>query len=141
LTLYLDTSLLIAIFTHESASDRSRTWLSDNEREPKAISWWVETEAAAALSMKVRTRQIDPAQRALLAAGIRQLVSSSFIVLDVRHDHFVAAARLADSAPSGLRAGDALHLAIAAESGSVLCTLDKGLAQAGIELGVATELV
>jgi predicted nucleic acid-binding protein len=141
LTLYLDTSLLIAIFTHESASERSRTWLSDNEREAKAISWWVETEAAAALSMKVRTRQVNPEQRALLAAGIRQLVSSSFMKFEVKQDHFVAAARLADNALSGLRAGDALHLAIAAASGSVLCTLDKGLAQAGIELGVATELV
>ncbi|WP_394893049.1 type II toxin-antitoxin system VapC family toxin [Mesorhizobium sp. AaZ16] len=140
MTLYLDTSLLIAIFTHESASERSRAWLREREHEPKEISWWVETEAAAALSMKIRTRQIDPAQRSLLAAGIRQLVSSSLTVLDVRHDHFLAAARLADGA-RGLRAGDALHLAIAAERGSVLCTLDKDLAEAGVELGIATELV
>lgn len=141
MTLYLDTSLLIAIFTHESASESARAWLGNRAGEQKAISWWVETEAAAALSIKVRSGQIDPTQRAMIAAGIRQLVSSSFTVHDVRRDHFVAGSRLAEVSRSALRAGDALHLAIVAESGAILCTLDKGMAKAGMELGISTELV
>jgi uncharacterized protein len=38
----------------------------------------------------------------------------------------------------GLRVGDALHLAICADHGATLCTLDRGLGEAGPTLGVAT---
>jgi hypothetical protein len=41
----------------------------------------------------------------------------------------------------GLRAGDALHLAVAAEHGATLWTLDVRLAEAGPVLGVATGVV
>ncbi len=38
----------------------------------------------------------------------------------------------------GLRAGDALHLAICANQGATLCTLDRRLIDAATALGVAT---
>jgi predicted nucleic acid-binding protein len=39
----------------------------------------------------------------------------------------------------GLRAGDALHLAVCAEHGATLCTLDQRLAEAAPSVGVATK--
>lgn len=54
---------------------------------------------------------------------------------------FREAARLADRSESGLRAGDALHLAITAGEGLVLATLDRKLAEAGRMLGIPTALV
>lgn len=41
----------------------------------------------------------------------------------------------------GLRAGDALHLAVAAEHGAVLVSLDRRLVEAGSALGAATHLL
>ena len=67
-------------------------------------------------------------------------------VIDALDDALVAlegraAAQFADQAPLGLRAGDALHLAIAFEAGLSIATLDRKLAEAGNALGVPTELL
>ena len=52
--------------------------------------------------------------------------------------HFRIAARFADQYALALRAGDALHLAIAGDKGASLCTLDRRLAEGGMALGVNT---
>jgi uncharacterized protein len=54
---------------------------------------------------------------------------------------FRTAARFADQHALGLRAGDALHLAICADHGATLCTLDRRLSEAGPALGVKTILL
>ena len=51
------------------------------------------------------------------------------------------AARFADQYALGLRAGDALHLAICADRGAIICTLDRRLAEAALALGVETALL
>ena len=51
------------------------------------------------------------------------------------------AARFADQYELGLRAGDALHLAICVDHGATLCTLDRRLSGAGSALGVKTMLL
>jgi len=52
--------------------------------------------------------------------------------------HFRTAARFADQHGLRLRAGDALHLAVCADHGATLCTLDRRLGDAGSVLGVKT---
>jgi hypothetical protein len=54
---------------------------------------------------------------------------------------FRTAARFADQYGLGLRAGDALHLAVAAENGAELATLDEILADAGPSLSVKARLL
>ena len=54
---------------------------------------------------------------------------------------FRTAARFADQHALGLRARDALHLAICADQGATLCTLDRRLSEAGPALGVKTMLL
>ena len=51
------------------------------------------------------------------------------------------AARFADRHELGLRVGDALHLAVCADHGATLCTLDRRLAEAAPALGVRTTLL
>jgi uncharacterized protein len=63
------------------------------------------------------------------------------MVMPVTRAHFLAAARFAEQYALGLRAGDALHVAIAAEQGATICTLDKHLAEAAVTLGVNAEMV
>jgi predicted nucleic acid-binding protein len=55
--------------------------------------------------------------------------------------HFRVAATIADRHELGLRAADALHLAICADYGAKLATLDERLAKAAPLVGVAAELV
>jgi predicted nucleic acid-binding protein len=51
------------------------------------------------------------------------------------------AARFVEQHMLGLRAGDALHLAVCAERGATLCTLDRRLSDAGSALGVKIMLL
>jgi hypothetical protein len=63
------------------------------------------------------------------------------LVLPVTRQQFRAAARLVDQHVIGLRAGDALHLAICADYGATMCTLDRRLGEAGPLVGVQAHLV
>ena len=69
-----------------------------------------------------------------------RLVAESLSVLGVNGGHFRAAAKFVDQYLLGLRAGEALHLAVAAEHGATVWTLDQRLAEAGPVLGVPTQL-
>jgi len=95
---------------------------------------------SSAMAIKLRTGQIDLEQRAAALAMFNKLVSESFTVLSVTGGHFRVAARFVDQHALGLRAGDALHLATASEHGATVRTLDQRLAEAGLVLGVPTQL-
>jgi predicted nucleic acid-binding protein len=138
LILYLDTSVLVAVFTPEADSGRVVAWMSRQAHEDFAVSDWVVTEFSAALSVKLRRRQIAPAHQAAALARFGQFCADNASVLPVVREHFQAAAEFADRYAIGLRAGDALHLAITAEHGAILCTLDRRLGEAGPRLGIAT---
>jgi uncharacterized protein len=141
LILYLDTSVLVAAFTHEKSTRRVLAWLNEAEREGLAISDWVRAEFSSALSLKMRTRQIDESYRTRAKALFEAMAAGAVRSLPVSREHFGAAARFADEHRLGLRAPDALHLAIAAGNDATLVTLDKSLAKAGARLGVPTRLL
>ena len=138
MSLYLDTSLLVAALTHEAETPRMQAWLAAQQAGDLAISDWVVTEFSSALSIKLRTGQLQPAHRADALALFTQLATDSFLRLSVGALQFRAAARITDQYRLGLRAGDALHLAICADHGATLCTLDRRLGEAGAALGVKT---
>jgi len=141
LTLYLDTSLLLAALTNEAETGRIQAWLAAQAAGEMTISDWVTTEFSAALSIKLRSGQIDAGHRASALAMFTRLSADSLAMVPVSGLQFRTAARFADHYALGLRAGDALHLAICADHGATLCTLDRRLGDAGSELGVKTTLL
>jgi predicted nucleic acid-binding protein len=141
LILYLDTSLLVAAFTREPATPRVLTWLRQPGREDLLVSEWVRTEFSAALSMKMRMKEIDEAYRTQATLLFARAIADSKQVITEVTAHFQDASALAANHALGLRAGDALHLAIAKERGAVLCTLDQRLARAAIAVGAQAQLM
>lgn len=134
---YLDTSAAVPIFVHESMTVRMQTWLVGQPAGTVATSLWVSTEFSAALAMKVRSGELDPETRLAVLAEWRRFDESEARRLEIIANHFSEAARIADRHELGLRAGDALHLAIASTADCTLVTLDKAMAKAARAVGMA----
>ncbi len=134
--LYLDTSVLVAALTPEPGTATVQQWLARQPPEELHISDWVTTEFSSALSIKLREGQIGPEDRASALAMFTTLTEDSLSVLPVNPANFHTAARFADQAGIGLRAGDALHLAVASAHGAAICTLDQRLHQAAPAVAV-----
>jgi predicted nucleic acid-binding protein len=132
---YLDTSLLVAAYTTEPRTPSIQTWLGEQAADELAISDWVVTEFSAALSIKLRTGQLDEETRAEALTLFTRFCTETVSILPISGLHFRIAARFADQHTPGLRAADALHLAICADHGASLYTLDRRLADAGAALG------
>lgn len=139
--LYVDTSVLVSALTRESRTAEMQDWLAAQAAGELAISDWVMTEFSAALSVKLRTGRLSPADRAAALSVLTELVEASFHVLPITRLDFHTATRFADQHASGLRAGDALHLAVAANHGARIRALDRTLVAAAEMLGVSAALV
>lgn len=125
--------------TRERETDAAQAWLAANDEAGLAISEWVETEISSALSLKVRTGALGLDARAAALAEYRRVAARVMSILPVEPRHFRLAASFADRHDLGLRAGEALHLAVCADHGANLVTLDQRLLAAAPQLGVAAE--
>ena len=138
---YLDTSLLVGALTNEPGTAKWQEWLAGQKPEELVISDWVVTEYSGALSVKVRAGDLAAAHRADSLAVFTALTEASLTVLPVSRLDFRTAARFADQHATGLRSGDALHLAVSANHGLHVISLDRGLVQAAEALGVSASLL
>lgn len=136
--IYCDASLLVALVVFEKHSDQAERWLERQAKETLAISPWVLTEVASALAMKRRRGLLTEQQWQRATALVKQ-ISGDVCLLPVEMVHFEGArVRMVHAGSRGLRAGDALHLAIATAHDASMATLDIDLfdAAAGVGLGV-----
>lgn len=136
---YLDASAAVAAITQEEHSERLWRWLGDHAGDPILCSGWTAAEVSSALSMKVRTGAFSMEDRLSAWNSWRQFRTDSLADIDVASDHFEAAARMCDRPDLGLRASDALHIAIAESGHLTLVTLDTRMAEAALQLGIPVE--
>jgi len=126
---YVDTSVLVALYLPEVRSADVERWYSASDDELVSSTWCV-TEFASALSIKQRTGQInaDAAQKAW--QQFERLCANDLQLLPIDHPTFHRAAVLALDTASSLRSGDALHLASALDAkAKSMATLDDVLAR------------
>lgn len=134
--IYCDTSLLVASLTSEPATAIVQRWLGEQDAGALCISGWVVTEFSSALAIKLRSGELSVAQRADVLTHWRSMLSENLVMIPVPQPAYDLAARFADRHELKVRAGDALHLAIASLAGVPLATLDRVMALAAVAVGV-----
>lgn len=133
---YVDTSALVPMFFHEAKTRAVLDWI-EASGERLAISDWSVTEFASATAMKVRSGQVSPDLARQAYARFVAFSESRLLVAAPGRAEFRRAAALAGDASLELRAGDALHLAIAEAAGaSAFLVLDRALAAAAGAIGL-----
>ena len=85
--------------------------------------------------MKVRRSEILDAER-IEAQQFVRAIQDSFVRNAIDDGHFLIARHFADQPSTGLRAGDALHVAIAAAYEQTLVTLDRAMAESAGLIGL-----
>ncbi len=132
---------MIAFLTPEAMTSAVRARFARFAPGETLISDWLTTEVSSALSSKVRIGTLTRAQQSIALAAYQRMFLDNHIVLFVTASDFRVAARYADRHDLGLRAGDALHLAVATEHRSTLFTLDRRLHAACLALGHPVETI
>ncbi len=127
--LYVDTSVLVALCTHEAKTADVVRWYADCNDELTSAAWCV-TEFASALGLKQRTSQLTADQANAAWVRFERVCANDLQLLPVEAATFHKAATLTMDPSTGLRAGDALHLACAIGAGvEGLVTLDTVFAK------------
>ena len=137
MTSYLDTSVFASLALGGSLSSRARKWI-DAAGGAIALSDWTLCEFSSALRVSERAGRISEAERERAEFGAGQWTGRSeplaIVGADVRR-----ARGMIDAFRAPLRAGDALHLAVAERFGLALATFDEGMRRAAREIGLAVE--
>jgi predicted nucleic acid-binding protein len=127
--IYVDTGVLVALCTNEPRTEAINRWYRLCRDELVSAVWCV-TEFASALGIKQRSGQITDIQAASAWQRFERLCAHDLQLLPVEPATFHRAAILTLEAQSGLRAGDALHMAAALDARAAsMATLDGVLAK------------
>ena len=135
--LYFDTSFMVPYVLPEAASNRIQQFFKEHSGEDLAISQWTRVEFLSTLARQVRMGALS--EQAARDADIRfeNAIDQSFIVVRPNRNDFDLCKHYLRQFETDLRAGDALHLAIANNRGvRTFYSLDKKLLRAGRLLGL-----
>lgn len=136
--IYIDTSALVPAFIREPRSEAVLTWL-ETSGAGLVVSEWAITEFSSAAAIKVRTGEIASAMAKHARARFLDFAQDHCSIAVPQRAEFRRAAALAADVHLKLRAGDALHLAIAEASKvqGILCldeTMGAGAKTMGLDV-------
>jgi uncharacterized protein len=136
---YLDSSVLVALVANEPSAPAIKRWLAGPTPVPLCSSDWCVPEVASALSLKVRKRQFDAATADAAWQTFGAACDGLLDLLPVLAADYATAAQMCRVPQTGLRSGDALHLAVALRCGcdAMLAfdqTLNKNARANGLQL-------
>jgi hypothetical protein len=134
--IYVDTSALVPVFIREPKSEAVIEWL-ESSGERLAVSEWSLVEFASAAAIKVRTGGTTANLAMQAMARVHEFARKHCTVAVPGREEFHRATELAGNGALKLRAGDALHLAIAEKLNAqgILC-LDDAMIESARSLGM-----
>lgn len=135
---YLDTSFIGSLFVPEPGSQAAETWLREREDGAFYVSDWQSVEFASSLARRVRMRSLPPDHADAIFDSFRQWQSETCCILAPDAIDYEHAAAIIRNFETGLRSGDALHLAVAHNNAvPEIVTFDQGMARAAAMLGLS----
>lgn len=130
--IYLDTSFIAPLVIAENDSDAVEALVMNMKPGALATGMWTQIELASLTSRKLRMGELSAAEAGAVRHKFTQVLAECFQILLPAAADYAAAARFLEVPKTGLRAGDAFHLAIAANRGAKkIYTLDQGFLKAG----------
>jgi uncharacterized protein len=130
--LYFHTSFLAPLILPEATSDQIAAFVRRLPADEFAVSHWTRVEFSSLIAREVRTGGLDVQAATRADARFEAMVDESFSVLLPSADDFGLAKRYLGQFETGLRAGDALHLAVANNHrAAAIYSLDETLVKAG----------
>lgn len=135
--LYFDTSFLVPLILPEAASDRVARFFDGVSAGQLSVSHWARVEFSSLLAREVRMGGLSAQVARQADARFEDMVTESFVVLLPNAADFNLAKDYLGHHEAGLRAGDALHLAVAKNHrAEAILSLDRTLIKAGERLGL-----
>ena len=135
--LVFDTSFLAPLILEESTSTKIEAFFAKLPPGEFYVSHWTRVEFASLIAREVRMGGLAEPDALLAIGQFDELVAESFQVLVPAVADYELAKAYIQRFATKLRAGDALHLAIASNHGAErLYTLDAGLLDAAKMLKV-----
>ena len=133
---YIDTSALVPAFIREPKSEAILAWL-ETSGEGLVVSEWSIAEFSSAAAIKVRTGEVASAMAKQARTRFLEFAQEHCSIAVPQRAEFRRAAELAGDTNLKLRAGDALHLAIAEASKvqGILC-LDETMSAGAKTIGL-----
>ena len=136
---YFDTGFLVPPILPEAASGPVAGFFEDLPADDLAVSHWTRVEFASLLAREVRMDALHAGAARTAGSRFETSIGESFAVLLPNRDDFDRARDWLGHFDTGLRAGDALHLAIAGNrAAEAIYSLDKPMIAAGRALGLPT---
>jgi predicted nucleic acid-binding protein len=113
--IYFDTSFLVPLLIPEDSSERVEVFFQQlSPRQVLVVSHWTRVEFGSVLSRLVRMKQFGSSDARTCAGHFNKLLNDSFNLITPGKTDFECSWDFLTRFDNGLRAGDALHLAIAA---------------------------
>ena len=139
MSVYVDASVLVALFTNDALAGRADTYLRTHETV-LIVSDFTAAEFASALARRVRMRDMKPQEARLVFASFDEWIARTAERLFSSSDDVASAATLLRRLDLPLRTPDAINLAIALRVGAQLLTFDKKMAASARTLGIVVIL-
>ena len=136
MSVYLDASVLVALFVIDPSSARAEALLSAHP-EIVVVSDFGVAEFSSAIGRRVRTSDLTREDGQLAFTNLDTWVARSAYREEVTTADIDAATRIMRRLDVNLRTPDAIHSAVARRSEATLVTFDRSMAAGARALGVA----
>lgn len=136
LNVYLDASVLVALFTHDPFTQKADECLR-REEPALTVSDFAKAEFASAIARRVRMNELTPEEARAAFSAIDVWSAWAVRSVTVSSADIVAASALLRRLDLPLRTPDAINIAIAGRADCTLFTFDRKMRENAIAIGIA----